>query len=614
MPISEETSKKKKSASKKHSSSMWDINREEINDRLTAIYQGNNGSMPDMKKITIKKSNIFLKGLVVILILGTIVSAIAWVNFFLAPTSDNTSEKYVVLELLGPSSAQFGKIETYTIRFKNISTGLLKNSTLNIRYPQGFIFASSSVSTKNSGHNEIDLGTIAAGTEKTISISGTLYGGTQVEKMWRASLNFQPENLNSPLIKTASFINSIKESPFSLSITAPDKITPGQEFDYIFTITPKEQTSLTRLELLPVVSDSFQITSSSPSLSTKDRWILTSTTSSLKNMVYRLKGLFKNTTDDNSVKAQLFVLPTLNTSDRFQIAEVYSNAQLPSDTNTTDLNPLVLSVNSKSDKLESFPGDTLVFNVILKNTTKEPMKDILVKLGIDAPSYNKQSALNWKLIKDVHDGDIHGEQLSTSIRHGQILWAAKKIPALTELKPGDEITIEVTLPVKDSKTFNFQEVTEHTISVLAQTNFTSSEGAKTLSTSPVTISLNSDLGFEIKKSASKNESGKKEFPLSWVVTNTFHPLKNVVISASLSSGLEPTDDFQTPAGTAKFDKEKKQIIWTIPEIPESIDILAWEFSLLQDAPGVASLSNITIEADDTISGNKISLKKETVNL
>jgi hypothetical protein len=242
------------------------------------------------------------------------------------------------------------------------------------------------------------------------------------------------------------------------------------------------------------------------------------------------------------------------------------------------------------------------------------MKDILLKLGIDAPSYNKQSALNWKLVKDVHDGDIHGEQLSTSIRHGQILWDKKKISALAELKPGDEVTVEVTLPVKDSKTFNFQEVTEHTISVLAQTNFTSSEGAKTISTPPVTISLNSDLGFEIKKSINKPSTAIDQFPTAWVITNTFHPLKNVVVSARLSNGLEPVNDLQTPAGTAQLDKTKKQIIWTIPEIPESVDVLAWEFSLFKTSADKAVLSDISIEAEDAVTGKKISLKKEAVSL
>lgn len=613
----DDTSKKKKNNLKKPSSA-WNINRKEINERLTAIYKADNGSMPDMKKITIKKTSIFMKIIVFVLTIGTIISAFAWVNFFLAPGSKNSSEDYLTADFSGPNTVPFGEEAIYTIRIKNISSEELKNNTLNIHYPQGFIFSTSSIPTKNSGHNEMDIENLPSGSEKIITFRGSLYGGTRLEKMWNASVNFQPTNLNSPLIKTASFINSLEESPFNLSITAPEKISPGQEFEYIFTVTPKRQIDFSQIELVPTFPESFKINSSSPTLATRDRWIIKHNTSSTatKDMVFKLKGLFKNATDDNSVRAQLFFFPSINNNtDRFQIAEVYSNADLPKDTSSPGQNPLLLSVNGASKEFISAPGSQLTFNLTFKNTTKNPLKDIVLKLGLSAPSNNKQSALNWKFIKDKYDGDIKGEQLSTEIRHGQILWDKKKIPTLSELAPDGEVTLEVIIPIKDSKNFNFSDVSEYKISALAQASYVSPDGSQTVSSESLPIILNSDTTLETKQSIQKTEDGKKQFLVSWILSNTAHPLKNITVSASLSSGLEPSQGFQTPAGTAKFNKEKQQLVWTIPNMPESVDILAWEFGLSPATPDSSSrITNITIEGEDVVTGKKINLQKEDMVL
>lgn len=603
-------SKKKKKSAHYSSNSIWNVNHKKIDEHLQAIYQKEDGEIPDMKKIEIKKTNIFLKSLIFVFFIGVILCVFAWINFFMAPNSKNVAEKYITLEFLGPDKIEFGNEQQYVVKFKNISEKTLNNVTLNLTYPSGFVFNSSTLPTKNSGHNEITLDSLTPFSEKSITISGAIYANNLEEKIWRASLNFQPEDTHSPLLKSVSFTESLENNPFELVLNTPPDISVGKQIVYTFSLKNTRKIAFSNLELVPSFPDGFQITSSSPELSTKDRWII-KTPLNNNSLLFHVQGIFKTNTDDTGVKAELFITPE-KTTNRFQIAQIFSgNIPIPLSSSTEFTGPLILDINNNTESFTASPGEKLILHIQIKNTGKETMQDITTKVSLDSPSFNKQSILDWKTIKDPYDGDIQGEQLNSGLRHGQIIWNKKKIPALEKLEPGQEISFEVILPIKTAGSFNLASLTEHSISILSELTYRINSEQKTFSNKPFSILLNSDVALDVKSSDSKIVDGVKKFPISFIITNTYHPLQEITLSANLSEGLIPTENtFETPAGQATFNSETKKITWHINEMPESVDVLAWELSLSSKEDNSNLISNITLEATDSVSKQKIKLTKD----
>jgi uncharacterized repeat protein (TIGR01451 family) len=447
----------------------WSVNEEKIDEGLSAIYKNEQGELPDMKKITIKKTNPLLKILFTFLALGTCASLAIWVWLFWFPHQSNSNENQLAIEISSPAEVNFGDLITYTITYENTQNIALQNASLSIRFPEGFIFTTSSLPTKNTGHSEIDLGTIPSYHKDSLTISGKLYGTNNQKKSWRLFFGFQPANTQTPLQQVSIFENTVINSPLELTITGPTKTSAETETEFTFTFKnnlPQALPASSTLELIPRLPDNFTITSATPALDQINHWRLT-TASSTKESAYKIKGKFNtNSEKTTSLKAELSILPP-GTTQPVQLAD--ANFDIAIGKSDSSL-ALVINGSNTSD-VETAPGQNVTLSIPVKNTTSESMKDISVQLALDAPSLNKQSIFNWPKIVDKYNGDIHGEQLSTSVRHGQITWTKKHTPQLAELKPNDEVIIEITLPVKDEKSFDLQNVSEYKATVTGAINF-----------------------------------------------------------------------------------------------------------------------------------------------
>jgi hypothetical protein len=82
----------------------------------------------------------------------------------------------------------------------------------------------------------------------------------------------------------------------------------------------------------------------------------------------------------------------------------------------------------------------------------------------------------------------------------------------------------------------------------------------------------------------------------------------------LGSATEPDITFKElsipPAGTYIFDQKTKQLTWKIPEMPTSVDVLGWPFSITLNNKNSSQntlMSKVTLEAEDTVTGKVIKL-------
>ena len=161
--------------------------------------------------------------------------------------------------------------------------------------------------------------------------------------------------------------------------------------------------------------------------------------------------------------------------------------------------------------LTVIPGETLNTTITLKNNGSKSLKNFEVRLIYETPSYNNLSLLNWSSIKDVADGDITGEQVNSQTRRGYIVWNKNKISGLAELKSGEDILIDISIHLKNSKNkVDLSRFTSYLASAVAEIKYDSEGKQKTLSTNPIIMTVNSDFTFELRDEISENNQNKKE--------------------------------------------------------------------------------------------------------
>lgn len=592
------------------------ISPSKLESSLNSIYQDTDGTIPNMKKIDVKKNNSLLKIALIVLAIGVGLAALAWAGLFLYPGA-KFSEKQITLAISGPGQATAGAAATYTIDYTNGYDLALHNATINLYFPNGFAFASSDPAASNAGHNEWHLNTIPAHRHGTIAVTGQFYGMIGDAEPLRATFVYQPENFQSNLETNASFSAAITDSPIKLTISGPDTAAAGAAADYVFTPAiapgwmPPASTTLTLIPQLPV---DFKIVSSSPPLDTRNSWPIVPNSSSTVSAPFHLTGIFTKpagTVTDQPATVGAAIKLTAGPTQAFTLATASLQPHVAE--RNLDFN---VAVNGGLGDTSIRPGGNLLITTHLKNSGANEMDDATIKLTIDAPSLNKQSVLKWTTVNDKNNGDIHGAQLSDAVRRGEIVWTKKQIPGLAVLKPNDEVSIDVGLPLKTSKEIDLGSLTGASITVTAAAQFTDQAGGDTnIAAAPLNVTINSDSALETRDRVA-TAGGRETHAASFVLTNTFHELKNVTVSAGVFG--DTTIALGAPtAGAINYSDTDQKIIWTIPDLPPSVDVANAPFTLTINSKNPtqnALLGKPQLTADDAVTGQKIQITANGISL
>lgn len=583
-------------------------NQAALSKSLNTIYQNETGELPNMKEITIKKSNPIIKFFSTLIIVGALLSAAAWAGYYFVSAPGNFSNDQVMVKINGPVEVSLGALNTYEISYINDQNQPLQNAVLQIQYPIGFVYKESSISANNTGHTEWRLNNVPAHGQGSVSVSGKNYGSLNQPQLWRVVLNYKPQNINSSLQQTNELQTTIGSSPLALTITGPEKADVGAPINYNFVVNNSEEWNLPQVDLVPNFPTNFKIVSSTPNL-IKNRWQVFSyaastTVSTSPQMSYALTGVWSSSssTDSAPLGATLFtILP--QTKQSFVVAATNVTTTLVK--SGVNFN---LAINGSLTNFSAKPGDLLTISLRLLNSSNQTLTNGSIQLNLEAPSIKKQSILDWANLKDDNNSAVQGMQKNDTTRLGQATWTAKEVTALAKIKPGAEVSLDLQLPIKSANSFDINSLTQTLINATAIATFTGANGTQTITANPIDINLNSDLKIETRDTI-KTERGVETHQITWVLNNTIHALNNLTVTAAafgdVSFASEPA-----PAGAVTFDPAEKTITWKINEMPEGIDVLALPFTLTLNTKNPTQntlLSKVKVTATDTVTGDVINL-------
>lgn len=577
--------------------------QKEIADKVALIYEDDRGKIPNMKEIKIRKRSPLLRFVIFLVFLLSVMAASAWAGFFYFPQGAKFSEEKISLSIEGPFESEIGSTGTFKILIRNELDMPLKNIVLNINYPDGFIFEKSDIPAQNAGNTEWSLPDVASYSIEELNITGKVFGSLQQQGSLRVFLNYQPGTLNSKMQKIATFNTRIASSPFILTAKIPDKVAYGSDFEINYTLENSGNFIPEKMYFSIKAPENFSFVSATPAMEKDNRWIVVTTSSSSFPKTFKLIGRFNGETDTTSSLKTVLEMPLLSSRQTYQVGQTENSLLL---SRTAYL--INLAINGSINDFGSKPGEPLNVTVNFKNAGKTSVKNASVAFKLDAPALKKQSVMDWPEISDPLDGDIVGKQINDNLRNGTITWNKTKLKDLAEIKAGQEINIDFKLPIKNAEKIELADLKEYLIAAVAEITFTDENKAiKTLASNPIKITLNSDFNFEKRVVVSQNGSGKDQRNLTWVLNNTFHPLKNIELTAEVYGDVTFVSS-TLPAGKLTYDPKEKIISWKIDEMPESVDVLALPFTLIVNKKNPSQqvlVSKIKIKAEDTITSQLI---------
>lgn len=583
-----------------------------IEKELEAIYRNGDGSMPDMADFEKKPRRSLLRALLVLLFTCVFFGAVVWAGFFIFQPQSKFNENDVILEITGDEQIQAGQLAHYRIRYRNAQSVPLNKANLEARYPDGFIFKEASQTAMNEKNDTWALGAISSQFGGYIDIYGYLYGNFGQKQSLRVFLNYYPSNFSSEFQKVAIFNSEIIGSPVEMEVTAPSEVAAGAEVEFTVALT-KPQEPVKNLALVMEPGGNFNKTSSTLK-SDKDNQYQWNFIELSDKQEIKIRGAFNPTEEKVEVKFRLLGWKDDN---RQEDGYVFVEKTTTLAVLKTELSAN-LAINGSVADFTVKPGETLTTSMVLKNAGGTALKNLQARLVFETPSFNNRSILDWQQLQDSADGIVTGEQVNAQTRRGIITWTAKQIKALARLDPNKEINIDLSIPIKGAKDTDLTQFISYLASAIVEVKYENGDGRKLISSPLIKMTIDSDLSFEARHAIGVNGNNQEMHKVTWILTNSFHELKNIELRADIYNvDWLPEEAQVVPAGKFAWDKLNTEVVWKIDAMPTNVDVLALQFGLAlkSENPSQTNLtSKVKITAEDAVTGQQIVLSGDEILL
>ncbi len=588
------------------------VHTEKMERELTQIYENPDGSLPDMKSFEKRRGGRLIRAFGTLLFSLLFVGGVLWFGYskFERPTGTFVEED-IILSIGGEEDVSYGEAVRYRIRFKNAQSVPLDGATIEVRYPAGFVFVTSSENPDVDTDNTWTLGALQDGEGAFIDVFGNLYGDVGEGQSFRVFLTYTPSNFSSIFQKVATQETSITSVPVRLTMNSPTEVSQGVATTFDITLTPSDSEEIALPDNMALVFESsapFALQSMEPE-SNAFQDLTWSVDELTEERTFHITGAFAGGEALLNVNAHV-----LGWQDGQSESDAYTIAIDSTEIAVADEQlSIQLVANGSQQDITVQPGENINATVVIKNTTQDTFTDVRVRMIFDAPSLNERSIMYWQGIVDDADGYIVGEQLSDTMRRGQITWNDETIKELSVLEPGEQVTIDVALPVKSSEQTDLVGYETFEISLASDVQYEFA-GRKEISAAvPLVLTLNSDTTFEVR-----DEKEDDVHTITWLLSNSFHALKDIEAKVDLYGDIDfDPDDVVVPAGEIEYHGDDQQLIWRMAEMPVSIDVLVLQFpvELLKENPSQSQLtSKVTVTATDAVTGKQVLLIGDEVML
>ena len=547
-----------------------------------------------------------------------IIAAVLGGFYFFVYQEDKFSGDQIDFSLKFTDIVSSGEITTFIIEVANNEEVDLLQAELTVRWPTDFIFDSSDPQSINEANNAWQLGTIKSGKNKSVKISGKFLGAIGTIKEITALLSYLPSNFNSEFQSTETFSVAIGASILDLSIKTPVNIISGLPSEYTISVTNKSSDLLDNVSLILKLPIDLEVSDFDPEPDKVGitRW----------DFEELAGGEQKTIKFTGSLIADIGVMREIGVEAGYIDGAGRYNKQVEETTIIFVVNPqlnLTLSLNDGDNAVVSF-GDTLNYELQYNNDSQSVVRNLKLTVVLTG------EVLDWKNIVDTNNG---------TVSDGSITWDSTSIEALKLVKPGDEGSIQFSIPLLKNKSADDSSDGNYIIDsqalAVASGEDDSSEGSLEIKSESISTSVNSRLDLksearyysdeflEVGSGPVPPEIGEETtYQIYWYLTNTSNVVNNITVTATLPDDIVWADDFVMTAGSMIYDESTRTVTWTINKIPQHVGQFIAELEArfsVSVTPTDSDLGNLlilmnksTVQGQDNFTEESLSLTQDLI--
>lgn len=474
------------------------------------------------------------------------------------------SERNVSVKIDGPTEIAAGELAEYKVSYKNKNKVSLINSRLILYYPDDAV----AIKDENvfEGHSvSVDLGTITPNGGGEYDFKGYLVGDRGNIKTARVVLSFSVSSISPVLEKEDQLATTITSLSVPLTLVAPPTAENGQKITYILDYRNQSSQDQDGLRVKFTYPSGFKPETYSPfPTSGNDTWDIAKLVQ-LSGSRISITGTISG--GERDVKAVSVILQRrISTPSGEQYVD-YEKTEA-----STAISSPTISINvsvNNSPNYTAHLGDRLQYIVQVKNNSKYNILSLTLTAQLEGNMYD--------LATVKADGFLDS-------RTRIVTWNSSVIPALSDLKPGQSVSVPVTVQLKNSFTSGGVNDSFVRLSAHLETSSVPSELAvdklvadgdlitriSTAATFDQKVLINDPLGAEGPFPVKVDQ--KTSFYIHWILTNPTNAVSSAKITAVLAPGIVWSNVTRVNGSQPlpKYDSRTNTVTWNIVELPSGV--------------------------------------------
>ncbi len=522
-----------------------------------------------------------------------------WVN-----GGDRFGEEQVEMVLNIPKTTGAGQKSTMTVAVTNRGSVALTDLDLLLQFPKGFQFGDSSIKSEGDEHRRWRLPDIKSQATSELQVTGVYWAAVPSTQEVRASLTFRPENLRATFRVNKTATTDISSSVVTMVVKAPDKLSLGQKgtWDVELSTTSTDPINGLSVTLLPPAQ--FLLESSTPTAITtagiewRDLVVKPGSSTTL-----RLEGSFVDTGSASGEVASREFKARLNYGKDFDRVTILEQSIKASVSQSAFF--VRLKVNNSLSQINVNPPGKLTIAMDVVNRGVDPVSDVVIALRLSSSQQ----------IADLVDLGALNANPAPTVTGTTLQWNKQSAERLSFIRGGDTVTLTVELSVRA------QAVGSLDFSTLA--SFPVEGQSKSVESNTASVQFAPLIDGQVQ-SRYYNEDNlafgtgpipprvgtKTTLALFLTFSKRSGSYQNIQWSLPLEKGVEYVSG-KGGSGTVSFDALTRRVLWTIPELSESLPSLTADVrvSVTPMAADVGNVIGLTgtsqITAVDTTSSAKV---------
>lgn len=530
-----------------------------------------------------------------------VIGILAFFAFHKSPISP-TKEANVVLSLDLPETLSNSGDFIFRVMVENKDPSKLVSMNLEIVYPDGVKYISSSPSASNDSGTQFSIPDLVSGQNAVVTIKASMQGGINDTKEIGASLRYRYDNFNSNFEKKASASTRLTESGINVEIDGPAQAITTQPAIYQIKYTNNSDSNIQNARLQVTYPNNFTFAQSDPQPDLgKNIWNVSQLGAGQSGNI-KITGNFSsaNSGESKTLTAQFLVLDSSG--------NYFVQGQADFTSQISGL-PLFVTQNLEQDTTGvASPGATLNYRLHYQNNAQTPARGVNIIATLDS------KALDTSSIK-ADNAQVSGSTIT---------WNASNMPELETVNSNGGGDLRFTVNIKNPATRD----TSKNLTVNSTVKIKSDEYDSFLPGNTISIKVASpasivgSLAF-VSGSLPPKVGQDTVYKVSLTLRNSTNDLSNYQAVAYVPldpSSFDSTSITGKESSSVTFDKATGKITWNAGTVPAHTGdfnpprVLQFNLRLhptqVQAGSQVTLLRNISVSAKDTFTAQNIHLTAE----